>query len=257
MYNLGQYVPAESVVHKLDPRAKIIIVITLSIIVFRADVFILALLNGLLIMVALVARLSLTSIQKSLKPVLPFFALLFSLYLFFTGGTPIPPFPLGHVNITYEGLHKGTLLVWKFILLVLTSSILTMVTSPSEITQGMERLLRLFKLPGISSHDLAVMLSIALRFIPSLLGEIERMREAQLARGACLTDRVKRTRAVASLVIPLALSVFRRADELTSAMEARGYQRGPRTYLLELSMSPADYVAVILVIAALLALYWG
>lgn len=257
MYNLGQYIPGESCVHNMDPRVKIIVMIALSIIIFHAGTFILAALSGFLVATVLLSRLTLKYVLKAIRPMLPFFALIFLVYLFFTDGTPIPPFPLWHVSITYEGLWRGTLLLWQFVLLVLSALILTMVTSPSELTIGMGRLLIPLKVLGISSHDLAVMLSIALRFVPTLLEEIDRIREAQLARGANFNrgKLLKRTKAITSLVISLTLNTFRRAEELATAMEARGYQRGPRTYLMTLTMTSLDYLVMTAAIVAVMAYF--
>ncbi len=246
MYNLGQYMPGESYVHKMHPLVKIIVVIVLSIIIFRAGVFILAATSGFLVATVLISRLTPKYLLKAIRPALPFFALIFLVHLLYTDGTPIPPFPLWHVSITYEGLWQGALLVWQFVLLVLSASILTMVTSPSELIIGMERLLKPLRFLGISSHDLAVMLSIALRFVPTLLEEIDRIREARLARGADFNkgSLLKRTKDITSLAIPLTVNTFRRAEELATAMEARGYRRGPRTYLKELTMTPLDYIVM-------------
>ncbi|MDD3899455.1 MAG: energy-coupling factor transporter transmembrane component T [Syntrophomonadaceae bacterium] len=229
----------------------------MSLIIFQAHPFTLILISSFIAVVGIISRIALPHLLTSLKPVWFFFTLLFLLYLFFTKGTPVPPFPLGPIGITYEGFYQGTLLVGKFMLLVLCSSLLTMVTSPAELTTGMERLLRPFKFPGISSHDLAVMLSIALSCLPTLLKEINKIREAQLARGANFKTRnlIKKAKAVTSLVIPLTINIFRRADELATAMEARGYQPGPRTYLKELAMTPLDYLIIIAVVAATLIIY--
>lgn len=246
VYKLGQYTPGGSCVHKMHPLSKIIVVIALSIIIFRAGAFVLAAVGGFLAAIMLLSRLTVKYVLKAIRPALPFFALLFLVHLFCTGGTPIPPFPLWHVSITYEGLRQGALLVWRFVLLVLSASLLTMVTSPSELIIGMERLLKPLRFLGISSSDLAVMLSLALRFMPALLEEIDRIREARLARGADFNkgSLLKRTKAITSLAIPLTLNTFRRAEELAAAMEARGYRRGPRTYLKELTMAPLDYIVI-------------
>jgi energy-coupling factor transporter transmembrane protein EcfT len=128
-----------------------------------------------------------------------------------------------------------------------------MTTSSSDLVSGIERLLRPLRFLRIPSHDIAIMISVALRFVPTLLEEVERVKEAQVARGADFAygGPVKRLRKMASLVIPLILCTFRRADELALAMEGRGYQRGPRTYLRELKLSRADYAALLVVSAFL------
>jgi energy-coupling factor transporter transmembrane protein EcfT len=146
------------------------------------------------------------------------------------------------VRITREGLLRGIYVTWQFAGLILAAAVLTRSTSPSELVGGIERLLRPLSRVGIPSQDLAVMIAMALRFMPMLLEEYDRLRMAQMARGADFTtgSLALRTRAVAALAVPLLLSAFRRADELAVAMEARGYRRGPRTTLRELVFSGHD-----------------
>ncbi|HAA89536.1 MAG: ABC-type cobalt transport system, permease component CbiQ [Thermoanaerobacterales bacterium 50_218] len=259
MYNnLRQYLPGESPVHRRDPRVKIIAVVALSLITLHTNPVGLALVFVVVAGVILVAQIPPVSLLTTLKPVMPLFILLFLLHLFFTPGTPLPPFPIGLVSITYEGLYQGLFLVGKFLLLVVAASVLTLTTSPSELTMGMERLLRPLRFVGISSHDLAMMLSLALRFMPILLEESSNIKEAQLARGAVFNSGgpLKKARAISSLVIPLSTGIFRRCEELINAMEARGYQPGPRTYLKELTFDPGDYLvlAVVLLITVVAVL---
>lgn len=148
------------------------------------------------------------------------------------------------MSITHEGLYRGALLVWRFLLLVLTSTLLTMVTSPSELTAGIRTLLKPLKPLGVSPDDLATLISLSLRFLPSILEESERMKEARLARCADFSKGgvLSKAKAVASMAIPLTLGAFRRAEELATAMESRGFRRGPKTYLSEKKMKPLDYL---------------
>ncbi|MBA4423835.1 MAG: hypothetical protein C0390_12190, partial [Syntrophus sp. (in: bacteria)] len=148
-------------------------------------------------------------------------------------------------RITREGLVQGAYVTWQFACLVIVAAILTMTTLPSDLVGGIERLLRPLARVGIPSQDIAVMISMALRFMPMLLEEYERLRMAQMARGADFTTGsfVLRIRAVALFAVPLLLCAFRRADELALAMEARGYRRGPRTTLHELKLSGRDFAA--------------
>lgn len=243
MYKLGQYVYLESPVHKLDPRVKLIAVIALSLIILQVNFLGLSITSSIVLAIALLARLTLRSVLETLRPVLSFFFFLFLLYLFFTPGRPLPPFPFGPIQISYEGLNLGFVQVWKFMMLVVAASILTMTSTQSEITMGLERLLRPLRIIGISSHDLAMLLSLALRFMPTLLEEMNCISQAQLARGANFNPRSVRgkIRAIRYLAVPLAVNVFRRCDELVNAMEARGYQQGQRTYLKELVLSGKDY----------------
>lgn len=254
MYKLGQYVFLESPVHSLDPRVKLIAVIALSIIILHVNFVGLLVVSALALSISLLARLSLRSVLRTLQPVLPFFFFLFLLYIFFTPGRPLPPFPIGPVQISFEGLSLGILQVWKFLLLVVAASILTMTTTQSEITMGLERLLRPIKITGISSHDIAMLISLALRFMPTLLDELNSISQAQLARGADFNPRRMsgKIRAVSYLAVPLAVNIFRRCDELVDAMEARGYQQGNRTYLRELILSPMDYCLMIVIIGSMI-----
>jgi len=256
VYNLGQYVPGRSLVHKLDPRVKIVLVAALSVSMLGAEMHACALASVFLAAVIVISRLTFGRVIKSLKPVAALFAFLFFMHLFLTEGTPIPPFPIWHVKITYEGLYRGTLLTWRFILLILSASILTMTTLPSELISGIERLLRPLKFLGISSHNVAMMMSLALRFVPTILEEMQRIKEAQLARGADFeTGGVfRKAKAAAFLAMPLVVNSCRRVEELAAAMEGRGYQGGPRTYMRELRMTGLDYAAagvVIIFIAVL------
>lgn len=250
MYKLGQYIPRESPVHYRDPRVKLIAVIALSIIILHVNTIGLLVVTGIILAISQLARISLGSLLKTLGPVLPFFFCLFLLYIFFTPGHPLPPFPIGPVQASYEGLSLGIIQVSKFLLLVIAASILTMTTTQAEITIGLERLLRPIRITGISSHDIAMLVSLALRFMPTLLDDVNSISEAQLARGANFNPhRISgKFRAISYLAIPLLINIFRRCDELVDAMEARGYQQGSRTYLRELVLSPVDYYLIAAII---------
>lgn len=254
MYKLGQYVYQESPVHSRDPRVKLIAVTALSIIILQVNMVGLLVVFVVALVVSLLARLSLSAVLRTVHPVLPFFFFLFLLYIFFTPGHPIPPFPFGPVQISYEGLNLGILQVWKFLLLVVAASILTMTTTQSEITMGLERLLRPIRITGISSHDIAMLIALALRFMPTLLDEMNSVSQAQLARGANFNpSRLNgKIRAIGYLAVPLAVNVFRRCDELVDAMQARGYQQGHRTYLRELVLSRSDYCLIATIILVLI-----
>ncbi len=242
---LGQFVPGESMVHRLDPRVKIAAAVLLSLVILNA-----AAPGAVLITLFLAGSFALTGLgpglmARALRPLAWFFLLLFCLHVFFTEGRPIAA---GIPAITVEGLERGILVTWQFVALIASAAILTMTTQPSEMVGGLERLLRPLDRIGVPSHDISLMISLALRFVPALAEESERIREAQAARGANyggpLTNRLKKT---AGLVIPLLLSTFRRADELATAMEGRGYHRGSRTYLRELKFKRFDYAALTLV----------
>jgi biotin transport system permease protein len=245
MYDIGHYIPGDSVIHRLDPRVKIGSVIGLSIMILRGDDISCAVMSVLLAVLIPSSRLTLRQVGSALRPVMFFILLLFFVHLLFSRGKAIPPFPSWRITVTYEGLYNGVLVSWQFMLLVLNAAILTLTTSPSELISGMERIFRPLKIIRISSHDIALMISISLRFVPTLLMEIRRMKDAQMARGANFKTGtlIQRAAANISLLIPLIMRTLQRADELVTAMEGRGYERGPRTYMRELRLTCLDYLA--------------
>lgn len=252
MVHLGQYIPRTSIIHGLDPRVKLAVAVVLSIVILKGDGTP-CWVTAFLIVLVPASRLNLGHLRTAFRPMLFFLGLLFFLHLMFTPGTPIPPFPPWRVTITYEGLTTGAFVIWQFLLLILSASILTMTTSPGELISGIERVLRPLKAVGVPSHDLAMMISMAMRFVPTLLDELDRIREAQTARGACFKNGpiFRRMKSTASLLMPLILSTVRRADALAIAMESRGYSRGARTYMRELRMGRKDYLAVLVVVCVI------
>lgn len=249
MFNLGFYIPGDSPIHRLDPRVKIVSVLALSIVIFRSGP--LAVLPVSLVLAGLVclAGISPAQVLKSLRSVALFFLCIFLLHVFFTPGRPLLQIP--GLTISYEGLATGSLLTWKFVCLIVAAMILTASTLPSDLISGIERLLRPLRVVGINSHDAAMMISLALRFVPALIGEFERIRTAQAARGMDL-DRgglKGKIRSITCLALPLTVNSFLRAEEIAAAMESRGYARGHRTYLRELCLRKADYGALVLVLA--------
>jgi ABC-type cobalt transport system, permease component CbiQ and related transporters len=183
MYILGQYIPQSSVISRLDPRVKILSLVVLSFAILRADGWTVLLVSLFWSLVLYGAHLMPTRLFQALKPLLFFFVLLFSLHLFFSQGAPLFP---GHPwleEITWEGLYRGALVTWQFAALVVGSSLLTMTTTASELICGVERLLRPLNRIGLPSHDLAMMISLALRFVPTVLDEFNRVKKAQMARG--------------------------------------------------------------------------
>jgi energy-coupling factor transporter transmembrane protein EcfT len=259
MIHIGQYIAGDSFTHRLDPRVKMISAILLSILIFRAAWFDVYLISLFFLTIMALSRLKAGLILRAIKPMAFFAGLLFLLHLFFTDGTALFELPRLHLKITYEGLFLGAFVAWQFFALVLSGAILTMTTPPSEMISGLEKLLHPFKYLGIPTQDIAVMVSMAMRFVPTLLEEFERIRVAQMARGADvrtgpLTQRVK---TAASMTLPLMMSALRRADDLAEAMEARGYHSGPRTTLRVLRVSGPDYAALsgLAIFVALLAIF--
>lgn len=249
MFNLGFYIPGNSPVHRLDPRVKILSVLVLSAIIFRSGPS--SVLPVSLVLGGLVCRagISFAQVLRSLRPVAFFFLCIFLLHLFFTPGRPL--FQVTGSLISYEGLATGSLLTWRFVCLIVAAVVLTATTLPSELVSGIERLLRPLKPLGINSHDAAMMISLALRFIPALIGEYERIRTAQASRGMDFSKGglKGKIRGVTFLALPLTVNSFLRAEEIAAAMEARGYARGDRTYLREIKLQRTDYGAIILVLA--------
>ncbi|MHB8909351.1 MAG: energy-coupling factor transporter transmembrane component T family protein [Syntrophales bacterium] len=254
MIILGQYLPGETPLHRLDPRVKIGAVMVLSLLIFAATPAGIALISLFLAAVIRTARLTVAQTAAALRPVAIFMALIFLMHLLGTEGTPLialSPLPLA---ITREGIMQAAIVTWQFAALVIGAAILTMTTLPTDLVGGVERLLRPLSRVGIPSQEIAVMIALAFRFVPLLLEEYDRLRTAQLARGGDFTTGGVRlrTRAVMSLTVALLFSAFRRADEFTLAMEARDYRRGPRTTLRELKMTGTDTAAFAVMVALVL-----
>lgn len=252
---LGQFVPGDSPVHRLDPRTKILAMIAYIVLVFlvRAmPVFAVPLLFvlGALLTSGVPARYALSS----LRPMRWLIAFMFLINLFFTQGERVL-FSWWIIRVTAEGVRQAVFISLRLILLVAGTSLLTLTTSPIALTDGLERLLKPLKRIRFPAHELAMMMTIALRFIPTLLEETERIRKAQMARGADFETGglLARARAMVPLLVPLFVSAFRRADELAMAMESRCYHGGEgRTRMHELHYARRDLLAALL-IALLLA----
>ncbi|NLJ80477.1 MAG: energy-coupling factor transporter transmembrane protein EcfT [Firmicutes bacterium] len=254
---IGQFIPGNSVIHRLDPRVKIIIAAILIVLLFLVKTF---LGYGLVALgIAAIIRFSGISwrfVLKGLRPLLIILVLTVSLHLFMTEGQVI--FRIWFLKVTWEGLLRGTMMGARLLLLVMGTSLLTLTTSPIQLTDGIESLLKPGRKIGIPAHELAMMMTIALRFIPTLLEETEKIMKAQMARGADFQSGgiLKRARSLVPLLVPLFVNAFRRADELAVAMEARGYRGGTgRTKFRELHFQKIDLAA--LTVAATFALIVG
>jgi energy-coupling factor transport system permease protein len=248
---VGQYMPGDSFMHRLDPRTKMLtslgVVIGLFVV---SEPWAYALLALPLMLGIMVSQVPLKLITRSLRPLTFIMVLTFALHLFMDPGEAI--FSIGRITATYEGLRLGLITVVRLALLIMATSIVTLTTSPIALTDGLERLLKPFARLGLPAHELAMMMTIALRFIPTLLEETDKIMKAQMARGADFESGniAKRARAMVPILVPLFVSAFRRADELAVAMEARCYRGGEgRTRLRELAFSGAD-VAVLVVVGA-------
>lgn len=249
MYKLGNYIPGKSPVHGLDPRVKILSVISLSLVLLQAGPAGAFLVSVLLASLIPAARISPVRLWEALTPVRVFLLLLLLLHTVGTGGEPLPPFPVWKINVTREGLFTGFIVAWRFGLLVTAAAFMTMTTSPSELVAGLERLMKPLARFGVPVTDLTTMVSLALRFVPTLLEEVDRMKEARLARGASLTaGKIRsRIRTALSVVVPVVVSSSKRAEELAAAMEARAYGFGPRTFAKEMSLGASDLTALMTV----------
>ena len=251
---LGQFFPGESVIHKMDPRVKIIITIVYIVTLFLAEGPIgYAILFATLAGIILVSRISLKVIVRSMRPLL--FIILFTalLNMFYSGGER-EIFHVWFLRMTWEGLERAIYMVLRITLLVAgTFVLLTYTTSPIRLTDGIESLLRPLQKIHMPVHELAMMMTIAMRFIPTLVEETDKIISAQKARGADFEsgNLIKRAKALIPILVPLFVSAFRRADELAVAMECRCYHGSEgRTRMKELKMQGLDYVS--LVVAALL-----
>jgi energy-coupling factor transport system permease protein len=258
-FAFGQYVPVDSPIHRLDPRTKILGTFVLAVVVFVTHSFAdLAVYAALLAAIIAAARITPGYVLRGLRPVLWLLAFTAVLQIVFgpEGGHAV--FHRGPVRITRENISLGAFYGLRLALLIVSTSLMTFTTSPVELTDGLERLLRPFRRIGVPAHEFALMMTIALRFIPTLIEETDRLMKAQMARGADFTQGsvVRRARSLVPLLVPLFVGAFRRADSLALAMEARCYRGGDnRTRMYELVLRPRDYVAlaVLVLVAALIA----
>ncbi len=245
---LGQYFPGDTVVHRLDPRTKLILVIVYIVTLFSAKRF----LTYGLVIAALAGIISLSHIQlktilKSLKPLLFIIVLTGVLNLFYTPGKVLVKFWI--FSITKEGVFSAVFMALRISMLIIGTFMLTYTTSPIALTDGLERLLSPLKRIKVPVHELAMMMCIALRFIPTLIEETDKIMSAQKARGADFEtgSLLSRAKALIPVLVPLFISSFRRADELAVAMECRCYHGGDgRTRMKQLHYKKADTAALIM-----------
>ena len=250
---IGQYFPGKSPIHRLDPRVKILLTLGYIVMLFVAqNAWSLGL--GIVFGLAayLLSRIPLTMIVKSLKPVVPVILFTAALNMIFVDGETV--FQLWVLKITREGIHTAVFMAVRIICLIAGTSLLTYTTSPIALTDGIERLMGPLGRFHFPVHELAMMMSIALRFIPTLIEETDKIMSAQKARGADLETGglMQRARALIPILIPLFVSSFRRADELALAMECRCYRGGEgRTRMKQLQMGPGDFAASAIVVGCI------
>lgn len=243
---LGQFFPGDTIAHRLDARTKIILVFLFIVGLFQAQGWV-----GYIVVTVItgtcmaLSHIKPSNIFKGLKPMLFIIALTALLNVFYTTGTPVRP---GWI-ITWEGIERAVQMVLRIILLITGTFLLTYTTSPIDLTDGLELLLNPLKKIKVPVHEMTMMMSMALRFIPTLIEETDKIMSAQKARGAdfengSLLDRAK---ALLPVLVPLFVSAFRRADELAIAMESRCYHGGEgRTRMKQAKMEKRDYTALIL-----------
>ena len=259
---LGQFFPGYSPLHRLDPRTKIILAVLFILIVFiasnPASFFLVFLFTIALVGIG---RISFKVILKSIKPLV--FVLIFTslINVFMTKGEAEPLFQLGIVKIYTEGLIKAVFMSLRVVLLIIgTSMLLTYTTSPIALTDGIESLLSPLKYIGLPVHSFAMMMSIALRFIPTLIEETEKIMNAQKSRGADFSEGglIKRAKALIPLLVPLFVSAFKRADELATAMECRCYRGDKnRTKLVKLTYRFRDFLWMLILMAFLAVIIYA
>ncbi len=248
---IGQYIPGKSYIHKLDPRTKIMITL-----LFVIDLFVINKFYGYIFIflflgtaVAL-SKVPVRYLYNGLKPILILIVITAIFNIFMIKGTPDTLiWQWKFLHIYTNGIRVAIFMILRLIFLIMGTSLLTLTTSPIELTDGIENLLSPFKKIGFPAHELAMMMTIALRFIPTLIDETDKIMKAQKARGADFEsgNLIQKAKSLVPLLVPLFVSSFRRADELAMAMEARCYRGGyNRTKMKEAKITKADYTAYVL-----------
>ena len=252
---LGQYYPGNSPVHRMDPRMKIYLTIAYIVSVFLVkDLVGYALAFLCLLGIAKIAEINLGLLMRGIKALRFIIVFTFVINLLFSTGETVL-FSWGFLKLTKEGLQNAVFFSLRLVFLVMGTSMLTLTTSPVVLTDGLERMMRPLSKLRFPSHELAMMMTIALRFIPTLLEEADKIMKAQMARGADFEsgNLIARAKAMIPLLVPLFVGAFRRATDLAMAMEARCYRGGEhRTRMKELGYTRVDFIALI-VMAAFIA----
>ncbi len=253
---IGQFFPGNSLIHRLDPRFKIIATILFIVMLFSGDSLLCLGIGAFFtVMIVLMTKIPLKMYAKSIKPLLPFLVITAAINLFLVSSGNIL-WKWKFLKITDEGVNLSIFMIVRIVLLIVGSSVLTYTTSPITLTDAIERLLSPLKKLKVPIHELAMMMSIALRFIPTLIEETDKIISAQKARGAEIDSGsfMTRTKNLISILVPLFISAFRRADELATAMECRCYNGGKgRTRLRRLQSAPRDYIALVVTVLFLAA----
>ncbi len=256
---IGQYYPVNSVIHRLDPRTKLFATMIFIISLFIANGFFSYVLATIFLVAAVkLCKVPFSFMVRGLRAIVILLLISVSFNLFLTPGREI--FHIGFLTVTWEGLRVAVLMALRLIYLVIGSSVMTLTTTPNELTDGLEKSLGFLKKIGLPIHEVAMMMSIALRFIPILVEETDKIMKAQMARGADFESGniIQRAKAMVPLLVPLFISAFRRATDLAMAMEARCYHGGEgRTKMKPLRYAARDrvcYVVLDLYLAGMIAL---
>ncbi len=249
---LGQYLPGDSIIHNLNPRFKILTLLALLALLFALQTY--SGLLGLFFVIALafaIARIPVRYVLKGLRPIIYIIIFALIIYFFFTKGGVVL-LRIGSLTVESEGVRQGLFVITRLVILIMASLLVTLTTTPLTLTHGMEYFMKPFRLIGLPTSEVAMVMAISLRFIPTLLEESRRLMRAQVSRGADFeTGSIfKRAKNLVPLIVPLFVSAFRRADELALAMEARGYRIGAlRTRMHEDSIKASDWAALTFILA--------
>jgi energy-coupling factor transport system permease protein len=256
---IGQYFPGKSVIHRLDPRSKLLLSFSFIIVLFMMQSGLgYAVLALATLCTLYVSKVPVRMVLRGLRPILIILSLTIVLHIF-TTREGVLLLDWAFVKVYSGGLINGFLLAFRLVLLVMATSMLTLTTSPIALTDGIESLLGPFRRFGVPAHELAMMMTIALRFIPTLIEEAEKIMKAQLARGADFESGglIRRAKALLPLLVPLFVSAFRRADELAMAMEARCYRGGDsRTKFKVLRYTTVDLLGALVFVAVAALAFW-
>lgn len=250
---LGQYYPVDSALHRMDPRTKLFGTMIYIVSLFVSDHMLTYAAAALFLVLAI--RLSKVPVKfmiRGLKSIVVLLLISVSFNLFLTPGTPI--FKIGFLQMTWEGVEFAAFMAIRLIFLVLGSTILTLTTTPNQLTDGLEKSLGFLGKVGVPVHEVSMMMSIALRFIPILIEETDKIMKAQMARGADFEsgNLIQKAKAMVPLLVPLFISAFRRATDLAMAMEARCYRGGDgRTKMKPLRYEARDRVAYVVCVVYL------
>jgi len=241
---IGQYIHKDSIIHQLDPRIKLLTTMFIIISVFLIGSWLGFLIIGLYLFINIIlSKVNPKYVLIGIKPLLIIIILTLLIHFFTTQGEVI--YQIWFLKITREGVYRGLFIAVRLFLLIIATSWLTLTTSPIALTDGIERLLSIFKFIKIPAHEIAMMMTIALRFIPTLMEETEKIMKAQMARGADFESGniMNRIKNMLPIIIPLFVNAFHRADELAIAMEARCYRGGEgRTHYRLLSIKRVDQI---------------